>query len=335
MQSGLADYYAGSGIVEGAFVSGSSIEKYDFALSRLKWVPMKTVLGAMRGFDTAKSEDDDLDTELFQQAQAWAAVRNILHRPILAARIPDYLNRLDAGEAADKAFNRGFGLSAKKFEKQLRKNVSAIRALPPQDEVEVLEPSWVTQVNTLNPASARLAYGDVLRIFFFSDEGLAAADTQYATLTKINPEYGLALAGRAEVAAARGDFSVAEKFMTQAAAQASDDPVIRKRAGGLYLSQFDETGDARWLAPARDHFALALENRGDDPAANFYYAAICAQIDCPKGEALIAAEKALGYYRDAKYIRINRNLLRIFDAEGKTQLLADFEKFAQVWSPKN
>lgn len=330
LQSGLADYLSAVGMEGGVMAPGQPIEKYDYALSRRKWVPMKTVLGAKREFYPLKNMSGNADTEMFQQAQSWAAVKFIMDTPGWRKRLPSYLERLNRGEAPKKAFKRAFGQSSKKFGKLVKQSLSSSNA-PPTASISSDGRSPVLASSHLPKMEQALAYGEVLRTFAYTEEGLSAANEALKGLTLTGPKRALGLSSQAEIAAALNDFPAAQSLMSQALRAAPQNGVIQKRAGSLYIGRFQETGDMEWLMPAKTHFTEALKARPDDPAVNYYYADICARIECPQDMSLRAASKAMAYYHDAQYIGTNANLLPIFEANKDTKTLKGFANFARVW----
>jgi len=335
---GFADYLSTFKVDrDGNMLIGTPHQPYTYALSQRKWMPSKTVVGAINRYpfiSTPRSRGQ-LSPQDFFYAQSWLAVHYLLSNKEDAAKIRNYIDTLNSENRPKNAFEAAFGRPPEEFHLQLKEyykqNSYSVAKIIPKRIISEAS----LQVRKISTGEALFHKAESMRYFRGGEKPSQEIINVYLQAAKKLGKTPAILAGIAELKTWQDDFTGAESYINSALALAPNDQNVNHIAGMILVyKNEDQTAPANLeeLKRARKHLKTAMRGNPDNISAHFYYVkTYYLSNKPPSAQALASAELALNYYRSRNFVKSNLILASVLMRGGKTDLVRPAVYSAILW----
>ncbi|MBL4616906.1 MAG: hypothetical protein JKY46_04365 [Robiginitomaculum sp.] len=335
---GHADYLSTFKVdKKGKMVMGLAEQSHGYPLALNKWIPAKTVFGAINKypFVLGSNTGNKIGTVDFFYAQSWLAVHYIQSHPEYTKNMSKYIDLLNSEQRPDNVFETAFGISMDDFQLKLKdyfvKNNYKAFAIEPT-KLSIVKP---LKVRYLSKGEFAFHKAEAMRYYRGSAISTQKMIDQYRTASKRLGETPYILAGLAELATWKDDFDAATAYINKALLQAPDDPKVNHMAGMIlvYKNEEQSTNESKnELRQARRYLKKAMIANPDNISAHFYYAKSFGLTNQrPNAQGLASAETALEYYRGNRFLDSNLMLVDVLIRGGKTEMVRPAIQRAIVW----
>jgi len=334
---GLANYFSTFEVDKtGNLIIGRPYQAYGYALSAKKWMPMATVVGAIRKYpySSGKKSGGGLGPADFFYAQSWLAVHYILTTLGEPAKMRDYMNLLNSGKPQNEAFEKGFGRTPAEFHSQLKGYYRANKYKTVTIKPNVSLTEIPLEVKVLSKGEAAFHKAEAMRFFSGANVKTAEIEAQYNKAEGLLGETPAIIAARADLRSWEDDYEGAQILYTKALTQAPKDEMVNLVTATVLIYKYEkgENNKANDIKQARKHLMQALRANPDNVGAHYLYAkSFQLTGDMPSGQALASAETALDYYRSINFVDSNLMLASLLIKGGKDELARPVIDKAIIW----
>lgn len=327
---GFADFLASYEDKKKTFKIGNPHGHHASFLEWEKWLPMETVIGAVREYPFKAG--DRRNQSMFY-AQSWLAVHYLQTHPDYSRKTRDYLKRLNNGEDSIQSFEAAYGASMEEFTKTLKSYYRSNDYPTYKFPLTARDRSFDVKSRVLNEAQLKLAVADIRR-FFHTKEQTDEVQNALASLhaeptTRLGSYISLS-----EESLSHDQYDVSISA-AQSAVRTDSNSVDAKRALGVALVEKyskSEHYDYSKLIEGRNVLSKVLRANSEDPMANYYFALSHMRETQISEDAVRAAMSSVKRLKAVNFVKQRMDMASILERAGLTKTAHRTAEFISVWS---
>ena len=238
---GFADYLCTFQVDDGVIKVGLPVAENFSALSRGRWLPVKTILDSNKEYVTEHSRTSNAAWQFY--VQSWLMVHYFHSNAERGEQMVAYLKAANEGMPVEAAFDQSFDISMDELQKELSGYLWS-KAMPYR-QARFDDTNFLPQIRIrrLEGLEMDLALANARRMLAPMTGRMGQAVRAFDKVLKIEPDNVAALIGKADMLISKGEQEKAEPLLDRALALDPENSWALTNKGYLCLWRMDQLDD--------------------------------------------------------------------------------------------